>query len=212
MKMNNRRNLLIYRMWAPIYDRVAGRFMCPGRSRAMAVLNLQPGDRVLLVGVGTGADLPLLPPGVSAVGVDLSIHMLDKARRKLPIVDREIHLVQGDAQELLVEEGAFDAVIFNLILSVIPDGKTCLRENLRALKPGGRAVVFDKFLPDNRSLTIWRRLLNFGTALFGTDITRRFSDLVSDESGIEILLDEPSILRGAYRVKLIAKKTDCHSL
>ncbi|MDD4350352.1 MAG: hypothetical protein PHF70_14685 [Opitutales bacterium] len=72
--------------------------------------------------------------------------------------------------------------------------------------------MFDKFLPDNRSLTIWRRLLNFGTALFGTDITRRFSDLVSDESGIEILLDEPSILRGAYRVKLIAKKTDCHSL
>ncbi|MDD4350351.1 MAG: methyltransferase domain-containing protein [Opitutales bacterium] len=107
MKMNNRRNLLIYRLWAPIYDRVAGRFMRPGRTRAMEVLNLRPGDRVLLVGVGTGADLPLLPPGVSAVGVDLSIHMLAKARRKLPIVDRDVHLVQGDAQELMVEEGGF---------------------------------------------------------------------------------------------------------
>ena len=45
----------------------------PGRHRAIQLLALQPGERVLLVGVGTGANLTLLPPGVQAMGTDLSL-------------------------------------------------------------------------------------------------------------------------------------------
>lgn len=202
MKMTNRWNRLIYRLWAPIYDSTVGHFFLPGRMRAIEMLNLQPGEHVLLVGVGTGADLPLLPQGVQAVGVDISADMLAKARRKLPLPGLEVTLLQGDAQKLLVNEAAFDVVIFNLILSVIPDGAACLRENLRALKPGGRAVVFDKFLPDTGRLTLGRRLLNLGSTLFGTDITRRFGDLARGAK-IQIVQDEPSLLHGTYRVILL---------
>jgi ubiquinone/menaquinone biosynthesis C-methylase UbiE len=155
------------------------------------------------VGVGTGADLPLLPQGVRAVGIDLSADMLAKASQKLPLPGREVTLFQGDAQQLLVEEAAFDVVIFNLILSVIPDGAACLLENLRALKPCGRAVVFDKFLPDAGRLTLGRRLLNLGSTLFGTDITRRFGDLAQSVN-TQIVHDEPSLMHGTYRVILLA--------
>lgn len=202
MKMTNRWNRLIYRLWALIYDSTVGHFFLPGRMRAIEMLNLQPGEHVLLVGVGTGADLPLLPKGVQAVGVDISADMLAKARQKLPLPGLEVTLLQGDAQKLLVNEAAFDVVIFNLILSVIPDGAACLRENLRALKPGGRAVVFDKFLPDTGRLTLGRRLLNLGSTLFGTDITRRFGDLARGAK-IQIVQDEPSLLHGTYRVILL---------
>jgi phosphatidylethanolamine/phosphatidyl-N-methylethanolamine N-methyltransferase len=202
MKITNRWNRFIYRLWAPIYDSTVGHFFLPGRTRAIEVLNLQPGECVLLVGVGTGADLPLLPQGVQAVGVDISVDMLAKARQKLPLPGREVTLLQGDAQQLLVDEAVFDVVIFNLILSVIPDGAVCLRENLRALKPGGRAVIFDKFLPDADRLTLGRRLLNLGSTLFGTDITRRFGDLAR---GVDFrtVQDEPSLLHGTYRVILL---------
>lgn len=203
MKMTNRWNRFIYHLWAPVYDASVGHFFLPGRVRAIEVLNLQPGERVLLVGVGTGADFPLLPQGIQAVGIDISADMLAKARQKLPLPGREVTLLQGDAQQLLVEEAAFDVVIFNLILSVIPDGAACLRENLRALKPGGRAVVFDKFLPDNDRLILGRRLLNLGSTLFGTDITRRFGDLAQGLN-IQIVHDEPSLLHGMYRVILLA--------
>lgn len=202
MKMTNRWNRLIYRLWAPIYDSTVGHFFLPGRMRVIEILNLQPGEHVLLVGVGTGADLPLLPKGVQAVGVDISADMLAKARQKLPLPGLEVTLLQGDAQKLLVDEAAFDVVIFNLILSVIPDGAACLRENLRALKPGGRAVVFDKFLPDAGRITLGRRLLNLGSTLFGTDITRRFCDLARG-ANIRIVQDEPSLLHGTYRVILL---------
>ena len=199
MKMTNRWNQFIYRLWAPVYDATVNRLFMPGRKRALEMLALQPGERVLLVGVGTGADIPLLPEGVMVTGVDISPEMLAKARQKLPLPGRNVDLLQGDAQQLLVEEAGFDAVIFNLILSVIPDGAACLRENLRALKPGGRAVVFDKFLPDAGRLTIGRRLLNLGSTLFGTDITRRFGDL-AEGTAVRVVCDEPSLLHGAYRV------------
>ncbi len=202
--MTNWWNRFVYRLWAPIYDATVGHFFLPGRKRAIEVLNIQPGERVLLVGVGTGADLPLLPQGVQATGVDISPAMLARALRKLPLLGREVRLLEGDAQRLLVDEAGYDVVIFNLILSVIPDGAACLRENLRALKPGGRAVVFDKFLPDAGRLTLGRRLFNLGSTLFGTDITRRFGDLAPG-IGIGVIRDEPSLMNGTYRVILLGK-------
>jgi phosphatidylethanolamine/phosphatidyl-N-methylethanolamine N-methyltransferase len=204
MKMTNRWNQFIYLLWAPVYDATVGQFFLPGRQRAIELINLQPGERVLLVGVGTGADLTLLPQGVSAVGIDISPEMLAKARQKLPLPGLDVTLLQGDAQQLLVEEASYDAVIYNLILSVIPDGAACLRENLRALKPDGRAVVFDKFLPDTSQPSFGRRLLNLGSTLFGTDITRRFSEL-SGGAGVRVICNEPSLMHGAYRVILIRK-------
>jgi phosphatidylethanolamine/phosphatidyl-N-methylethanolamine N-methyltransferase len=206
MIMTNRWNRFIYRLWAPVYDATVGRFFLPGRKRALAVLDLQPGERVLLVGVGTGADLPLLPEGVVAVGVDLSPDMLSRARSRLPLTGRAVTLIQGDAQRLLVAESSFDAVIFNLILSVIPDGRACLHTNLRALKPGGRAVVFDKFAADQGRISTIRRILNWFSTLLGTDITRRFCDLVVG-APCEILCNEPSLMRGMYRVVLLGKTT-----
>lgn len=176
--MNNRWNLAIDRLWAPVYDATVEHFFNPGRRRALEVLALQPGESVLLVGVGTGADLPFLPYGVRAVGVDLSPDMLARARARLPLAGRQVTLIQGNAQNLLVAEAAFDAVIFNLILSVIPDGSACLRSARRALKPGGRAVIFDKFLPDGRSPSPLRRLLNRFSTLLGTDITRHLGEML----------------------------------
>jgi ubiquinone/menaquinone biosynthesis C-methylase UbiE len=202
MKLTNRWNRFIYRLWAPVYDGTVNRIFLPGRKQALHLLDLKPGERVLLAGVGTGADLPLLPEGVEAVGVDLSPEMLRRARARLPLPGRGVTLLQGDAQSLLVEESTFDALVFNLILSVVPDGRACLRENLRALKPGGRAVVFDKFAPEGGRLSLLRRVLNWFSTLLGTDITRRFGELLGGSGG-RIIQQEASILGGKYQVILL---------
>jgi hypothetical protein len=62
--MTNRRNTLVYRLWAPFYDAGSDLFFRPGRVQAMRTLAPAPGERVLIPGVGTGADLPFLPAGV----------------------------------------------------------------------------------------------------------------------------------------------------
>ena len=202
--MNNRWNRFIYRLWAPIYDATVNHFFMPGRKRALELLNLQPGEKVLLVGVGTGADLHFLPAGVDATGIDISPEMLTKARLKLNLCPATVNLIQGDAQVLLVEVESFDAVILNLILSVIPDGNACLQSALHALKPNGRAIIFDKFLPDEKETSLIRRFVNIFSTLFGTDINRRLSDLMQGCS-CEIIHNEPSIGQGMYRVILLRK-------
>jgi ubiquinone/menaquinone biosynthesis C-methylase UbiE len=154
------------------------------------------------VGVGTGADLPLLPAGIRAVGLDLSPDMLARAQAKLPLVGRDVTLVQGDAQALPPGMEGFDAAVLHLVLSVVPDGTACLQETLRALRPGGRAVIFDKFAPDGGRLTLGRRLVNLVTTLAGTDVTRRFGDMAAQSDCVKVH-DEPSLLRGAYRVILL---------
>ncbi len=202
--MSNRRNRLIYRLWAPVYDTTVNRLFLPGRRQALACLAVCSGERVLLLGVGTGADLPLLPEGACAVGIDLSPHMLARARRKLPLAGRRVVLLRGDAQEQLVAPAAFDAAILNLILSVIPDPHACLRSALTALKPGGRLVVFDKFQSGAGRPSAARRFMNFFSTLAGTDITRCFAD-IADGLPCEQVAEEPSIGGGLYRVILLKK-------
>jgi ubiquinone/menaquinone biosynthesis C-methylase UbiE len=202
MRLTNRWNRLIYRLWSPIYDAVISRFYARERRRAIDLLAAQPGERLLLVGVGTGADLPLLPPGVSGAGIDLSPDMLAHARARLPLAGREIALARGDAERLPLGAGVFDAAVLNLILSVVPDGVACLRETVRAVRPGGRIIIFDKFLPDQAHPTVGRRLFNQLTMLIDTDINRRLGDILAG-SRCEVLRDEASMLNGAYRVILL---------
>src|SRR5512134_149561 len=178
MKMTNGWNLFIYRLWAPVYDPTVNRIFMPGRRRAVKLLDLKRGERVLIPGVGTGADLPLLPAGVEATGIDLSPDMLAKARRKLDRCPASVKLIEGDAQALLVEPASYDAVILNLILSVIPDGNACLRSALRALNPFVGVGICDKFLPDGKSVSFRRHFMIFFSPRFGTDINRRVSDLL----------------------------------
>jgi phosphatidylethanolamine/phosphatidyl-N-methylethanolamine N-methyltransferase len=204
MKMTNRWNRFIYRLWAPIYDSTVNHIFMPGRRRALEVLALHPGERVLLVGVGTGADFPLLSEGLDVTGIDLSRDMLARARLKLPLSLCTVTLIEGDAQALLVEESGFEAVVLNLILSVIPDGNACLRSAWQALRPGGRAVIFDKFLPEGEKVTLARRFINLFSTLLGTDINRRLSDLMEGLPWV-VVQDEPSIAGGIYRVILLQK-------
>ncbi len=204
MKLTNHWNRLVYRFWAPIYDVSVNQLFLPGRKRALQALGLQPGERVLVVGVGTGEDLLLLPAKVEAVGIDLSPEMLGKARGKLRSCPATAELIQGDAQTPLLAAGSFDAAILNLILSVIPDGRACLQTTLTALRPGGRAVIFDKFLPDGTNASRVRRFVNVFSIMLGTDINRRLGDLI-DGSPCSVVLNEPSIAGGLYRVVVLHK-------
>ncbi len=204
--MNDERNQTIYKWWAPIYDKVMGPFAGKARRRAIELLKLQPGDAVLLSGVGTGLDLPQLPAGVKAVGIDLSPDMLRKAQDKLN--GHAVTLCEMNAQALDFAANSFDVVILNLILSVVPDGVATFREAWRVLRPGGRAVIFDKFAAEGKQISALRRGIGKIIALFGTDPNRRLSEIIGHPPDLNIERDEPSLLHGQYRIVLLSKGCD----
>jgi phosphatidylethanolamine/phosphatidyl-N-methylethanolamine N-methyltransferase len=198
---SNRWNRLRYTAWSPLYDLVGRRFD-PFRRRSIALLSPSPGDRLLLVGAGTGADLPYLPPDVHALATDITPAMLARARpRQRP----GVHLAVMDGHALAVPDRAFDGALLHLILAVIPDPARCLADVARALRPGGRVAVFDKFVAAGTRPSAPRRLANVVTRALFTDINRRFEEILA-ASGAPLVVecDEPA-LGGLFRHIVLAK-------
>ncbi|HEX6164240.1 MAG TPA: methyltransferase domain-containing protein [Vicinamibacterales bacterium] len=137
---------LIYGSMAPMYDAVCGALLQPGRRRAMSLLNPQPGELILEVGVGTGYGVNHYPDGCRVMAIDLSRPMLERATRR---VDREhldaLAFAQMDATNLGFADGVFDAVYVPYTINVVPDPVAAGRELLRVSKPDARIVFVNHF-------------------------------------------------------------------
>ena len=192
---------LRWTLYAPLYDALVK--LDRPRRRSIELLRLQPGERVLLIGAGTGADLPFLPADLDVLATELTPAMLARAAGKRPGTRLEVM----DGQCLVLPDAAFDAVILHLILAIVPDPAACLREAARVLRPGGRITVFDKFLPDGAHPSLRRRLLNALTRAIGTDVNRRLGDILAAAgSPLVVEHDEPALLGGVFRIVLLRKQ------
>ncbi len=112
---------------------------------------LQPEDRVLDVGCGTG--FLLLPAARTArqvVGVDVTPAMLEAARRRLEEAGvTNVTLREANAEALPFAEDRFDAVLSRLTLHHCADPVRVLQEMHRVCRPGGRLALCDIITSDD---------------------------------------------------------------
>ena len=135
-----------YDRLAPLYDRVYGRVLEPGRkAMARAAAALAPAS-VLEVGVGTGLTLAGYPTGARVVGIDLSAQMLERARRRAAdLPGRDISLRVMDAERLDFPDESFDCVTVPYVLSVVPHPRQAIAELRRVCRRDGRILVVNHF-------------------------------------------------------------------
>ncbi|HYO77193.1 MAG TPA: class I SAM-dependent methyltransferase, partial [Thermoanaerobaculia bacterium] len=204
MRVNtNGWNRLRYTLYAPFYDLIARR-LGRGRRRAIELLHVRAGERVLIVGCGTGLDLELLPRNAQVTAVDLTPAMVEKTRARAERLGMSIDARVMDAAALDFDEASFDCVILHLILAVVPDPYATAREAARVLQAGGRASIFDKFLPDERDPSFGRRMVNVLTNVFATEINRRLGEILGG-TDLRVVTNEASVFGGAFRVVMAAK-------
>src|SRR6185295_16647583 len=88
----------VYDKLAKVYDLTFGPTLHPGRLQAIERMDIQPGEQVLEVGVGTGINLSLYPQDCSVIGIDFSVSMLDIARERVARKEiPNVRLLQMDA-------------------------------------------------------------------------------------------------------------------
>ena len=138
-----------YRRYAPIYDRLFGAVLEPGRrALAQAASSLCNGSRLTLleIGVGTGLTLPHYSPSLEVTGVDISAPMLAKAQwRAAQFGDRTFELRLMDGERLDFPDGAFDCAVLPYVLSVTPDPARLVAEVRRVCRKGGTILILNHF-------------------------------------------------------------------
>jgi ubiquinone/menaquinone biosynthesis C-methylase UbiE len=116
------------------------------RARAADALDLSPGDTVVEMGCGTGANFPHLRERVGpegrVVGVDVVPAMLGQARRR---IDRagwaNVHAVRGDARRPPVAEA--DAVLSTFLVGMLDSPALAVRKRVTLVRPGGRVAMLN---------------------------------------------------------------------
>jgi demethylmenaquinone methyltransferase/2-methoxy-6-polyprenyl-1,4-benzoquinol methylase len=163
---------------APRYELV-NRLMTFGldagwRRRAVRELRLDPGDRVVDLGCGTGDLCRVLGrAGLRAVGVDMAAGMLARAHTAAP-------LVRADALQLPLGDASIDGAVSGFALRNVVDIGACFREAARVIRPGGRAVFLEVSEPPNP-------VVRWAHAVYFRRIVPMVGGLLSDRSAYRYL-------------------------
>ncbi|MGC4062772.1 MAG: class I SAM-dependent methyltransferase [Aquabacterium sp.] len=152
--------------------------------------SLKIGGPVLEVACGTGRiTLPIAKHGIKIVGLDVTLPMLDVARRKAKDASLDIAWLHQDCRDIQVQDS------FKLIFSAtnamqhLHDGLSInafLQSAKRALRPGG-TLILDVFNPNLHKLA-------------RASSTRYLHKTVSDEGGIPMRVEASSRYDSATQV------------
>lgn len=117
------------------------------RRLAVDALGAKPGDTVVEIGCGTGANFELIQqrigPEGRLVGVDLTDAMLEQAERRVAQHGwRNVELVRSDAARFEFPDGT-NAILSTLALTLSPEYDAVIEHGARSLAPGGRWVLLD---------------------------------------------------------------------
>jgi ubiquinone/menaquinone biosynthesis C-methylase UbiE len=186
---------LSYTLLSPFYDLVAGPAFRKARRDSLSALPREPAS-VLVNGVGSGLDLPLLPPGHAYVGLDLTRAMLARCARR----GRGLRFgaVQGNSLELPFRDASFDCAVLHLILAVVPDAARALAETARVVRTGGTVLILDKFLKRGETAPL-RRLFHPLAARLVTRLDVVFEDVLTRVPALTLVSDEPALGGGWFR-------------
>lgn len=150
-----------YQRYANIYDLTFGKVFHRGRVVSVDLLAPKPGEKVLEVGVGTGLTLPFFSDNCHITGVDLSEHMLEKARRNIKTHElKNVEVIKMDAMHMDFPDNHFNSVIAAYVISVVPEPVQVLKEMSRVCKRGGKIVFINHFKCDNKIIASMEHLIS----------------------------------------------------
>lgn len=175
---------MIYDKFAKDYDKAFApfekRFLSKWREETLSYL--PENSKILEIGAGTGANFQFYPTCQHAVASEISLKMLEFARRKT----NSIELIQTNAETLPFAENTFDAAFATLVFCSITKPENAFAELQRIIKPKGKIVLLEHVRP-NGLLGFAFDFLNILTVAMIEDHFNRQTAKLAEQSGLKVL-------------------------
>lgn len=136
------------------------------KTKALRLLNVRGGDKVLDLCTGTGdvaIILKKLAPNALVTGVDISTNMLEIAKKRTS----QIEFIKADVCELPFAEKTFDVAVTAFGLRNVTEREKAINEISRILKNGGKFLHIDFSKENKLAYFIFKMLVILGAKLFG---------------------------------------------
>lgn len=150
-----------------------------------AVADLRPGETVLDLGSGGGADVLIsarrVSPGGRAIGLDMTDEMLALARTNAADAGvTNVEFLKGYIEQIPLPGESVDVVISNCVINLSGDKGAVLREAARVLRPGGRFAVSDVIADEGMDETTRKDMAAFTGCIAGALTERQFRAALRD--------------------------------
>ena len=194
-----------HRVFAAMWDKASSHEDAHTRDlRRQAASGLA--GRVLEVGVGTGANWPFLPDGISYTGTEPDPHMRRRAAAHAGAVAGAAQLDDAHAEALPYDDGSFDAVLATFVLCSVDDQSKAIREIARVLRPGGALHFIEHVRPPG----LKGRMLDVVTPLWarvaGNCHPNRMTGNAIVAAGLIMESQETTALHGLPHLHGVARK------
>jgi len=183
-----------------------------GQQRRLEMIVNAVGGRIkgciLENGCGVGMYVEHLSPfGGKVIGLEYDFERAIEAHRKSP------HIINAASESLPLPSGTFDLILSHEVLEHVQDDRAALREMIRALRPGGRVIIFvpNRGYPFETHGIYWKGKYSFGNKLFINYLPRALRDKLAPHvrvysekdlqklfKGLPVKFIERTIIFGAY--------------
>lgn len=145
------------------YERTAGTLV-RAAERIVAAAELQPGERVLDVGCGTGnAAIVAARAGARVTGIDPARRLVEIAVARAEGEGVSATFREGDALAIPFPDASFDVALSSFAVIFAPDPNVVASELARVVRPGGRFVV-TSWVPEGALATSGQLLMKAARA------------------------------------------------
>jgi len=143
----------------------------------------------------------------TVIGLEYDFERAAEARQN------SLHILNAAGESLPLPSGTFDLVLSHEVLEHVQDDRAAIREMIRVLKPGGRAVIFcpNRGYPFETHGVYWKGKYHFGNKLFVNYLPRVLRDKLAPHvrvyakrdlqklfDGLSVTFIERTIIFGAY--------------